>query len=304
MGIKLTWTNDNAQASGINIYRSEAPFGIDNLPPVHDTAAPDAVQYTDTSVEFDKVYCYRVGVVASDGDEVIGELKSFTSLPYTGPGPQEMLAGNAHAVGLFGVLNQEEFLFNNELALAAGFSGADNRIFNQNNQTQRWVKVVFKGKILFIPINGIVNDVSWEELYKLGLVYGDNTTGLAPVGDPVVQDARITVDTSTFKIRLPKGAVGDSVDTTDGNYVQAPNDESEWNELFYRLQMSTPTREGKVLSESVAGWAICQEHVTDSEGAVTNERLFREPNTSNTITHGHGNSGTRWVPILEYVPNE
>ena len=314
MSIKLTWQNDNVGADAVNIYRASAAFDRSELPVALTTLAGNATEFVDDTTTFNEVFFYRVGIVTGT-EEAVGELKSFLDLPYTGPGPQTILRGQPHLLGYYGSLRQDEFIFSGQLMLAVGLDPLRIHSLQDGIDQQIWHKMVYKGKVLYIPEVAVaINGPSWEELYSKGLVYGDDTVGLAPVGEPRVQDARVTVKDATFAVRLFKGA--DTVFSEDAPPSGAvPDDTSEFSEIMYRLHRDTPLRESTVLSVKAAtasGWGWVQDHTTNSDGTVSNNRVLRgideNPNGSFFYDRVARTAATvtaqEWLPVLEYRPNE
>lgn len=106
-----------------------------------------------------------------------------------GPGPKILLAGDKQA-GYFGTLTQAEFFTASEVYSKAGFTTGAGR----QDSSILWCKFYYRGEIVYIPTRPVTSDstqVSWQDIYKLGLVYGGPGPGTYPDSSgPVDQDKR------------------------------------------------------------------------------------------------------------------
>ena len=100
-------------------------------------------------------------------------------------------------------------------------------------------------KVLFIAKETLRYDLSWDDIYLAGAVYGtdDNGVASASTGTTATQDAQVTYSGSTFKVRLLTGSATDPA--AEGVNSQSCADDagggSEWNDLFYRVHTAVPT---------------------------------------------------------------
>lgn len=310
MTIKVTWQNTNAAADAVNVYRSETAFARDSLPSPLAVLAGDAVEYLDEQQQDNKVYFYRIGI-EQGGDEAIGELKSFLNLAYTGPGPQVPVAGYPGKVAYYGEISQFDFIANSDLSDAVGLKSAERNIIDPYAE-KPWRKVCYQGKILFIPFQHIATGVSWEELYQLGLVYGDGTTGQSPEGmGPIAQGARVTINGSVFAVRLFDGYGGAYPQTVTG--LQTIDRDCEFDNVVYRLFDNLPYREGKVASLeefTSTSYVWCQNHVDDGSETPPNARVIRGFSSGGNYrkdelyTAAANATNFYWLPVLELLPNQ
>lgn len=116
--------------------------------------------------------------------------------PNSGPGPITLQFGDED-LGYFGTLTSEEMFTTPELATHLGIARGSSYV---NNPT--WVKCFVNGRILFTPTQRLMAGVSWDDIYKAGALYGDNTDGKYPTNPPVKQDTVITKGVYAFKVRV------------------------------------------------------------------------------------------------------
>jgi hypothetical protein len=99
-------------------------------------------------------------------------------------------------------------------------------------------------KVLFIAKETIRNNLSWDDIYLAGAVYGtgDNGTASASTGIMATQDAQVVYGGTTYKVRLLTGAATDPAAEAYNNQ-QCSDDAgggSEWNDLLYRVHTDIP----------------------------------------------------------------
>ena len=173
----------------------------------------------------------------------ISQLSVNLGLIGGGPGPEELIAGDAQA-GFFGEVESNEFITGEQLCNELGIT--QGRL--QYSDTE-WLKFASKGETIFVAKKPIRNDISWDHIYEQGAVYGDGLiageSGAEhhnPPGTAIRQDATVEIDGNTYKVRLLRGAADDptdshddpdrgSIGTLDGNYNSSES-ENEWNNLF------------------------------------------------------------------------
>lgn len=163
----------------------------------------------------------RMAVRLHDGEtlggfEILGQ-RAYE--PGTGPGPQELLAGDSSA-GFYGEVPVEELIDGAALALETGLSAG-----TPINTTEPWLKFAYQGKTLFIAKKPYRHSLNWEDLYRAGLVYGTDDFGTNPLTNPVTQRKVIEVGSEQYIVRLPRGGDTDPTDTIGG----------EWADLLYRV---------------------------------------------------------------------
>jgi len=73
--LSLTWKDFNLNEDGFNIYRSETPMDVNNMPAPIATVGPNVGSYDDTTGIVGTTYYYRIGVIRGDEEKISIELK-------------------------------------------------------------------------------------------------------------------------------------------------------------------------------------------------------------------------------------
>ena len=192
------------------------------------------------------------------------------------------------------------------------------------------------GKQLLVPLKTIRHSVSWDAIYNAGAVYGtgedistaeqwmlDNDDNYDSATDRVAQDAEVSINGRTYKVRLMRGAADDSTDSYADSDKGSLGPENEWNALMLPIHEKARTGDWNYpnyVPADVDDWAIyfsdadllthqdlgngsytwCQETLdTDTSSRVNRGRLgvslLRA--SSSSITY----SSLGWRPVLELV---
>jgi hypothetical protein len=179
-----------------------------------------------------------------------------------------------------------------------------------SNIAKSWIKMVYNNKILFIPDLSIANggaNLSWADLYKAGLVYGNddpstwstyakNTYGVIP------QAFTVQKGSDSFIVRLPGTRVG----TLTASAVPANQVGGEYDMLFApqyanrTLQINPIQLDDVVYGNNAQGFT---KDVTTTAGDTT---IFRPdassiPDAVGTNTLGYSYVYNSWRPVLELV---
>jgi len=225
-------------------------------------------------------------------------------IPPVGPGPTTLVAGDT-AAGFYGEVTGEELITYGALSTSVGLS-AGTLI---NDSTSVWLKFALDGKTLFISKKRVRNEISWEDIYNIGAVYGTGDTGTHPINGGVIQDRTVTIGQNIFKVRNLKGAAEDPVPNlayaTHTDPIETAG--SEWNRLLYPVHRDDP-----------AGWATYNNgdlefgtgvvsygsHVQETFETDTTKRISRGVNGYNTLggvelTTNRVIEG--WRPVLELI---
>jgi len=217
MSNTLKWTNPNISFDEVQIYRSEVKPTANEIPTNKVATITDgATTWTDDTAALNKYYWYWVAVKI--GTEIVyGYPTMAINMPYTGPGPQELLTGD-WSRGYFGSVTSTDFLTNQELVSWLG-------IGSLYNITHAWHKFILNGKILFYPERYVASNLSWNTLYSAGVMYGVDGNGPATGHGltPVNQKRVITKGEHSFIVRLPR-----CQNTPDYSYAARQVFDSEW----------------------------------------------------------------------------
>lgn len=280
MKITLNWINRNVGEDGTRIYRSLTPINALSLPAPLVTLAPGVLTYTDDNAVQNATYYYRTEIFKGadkvlNPRDIVVQARSFS-----GPGPQALVSGTSE-IGLYGEATAAELVSYTALREMCGMTA----IGSVNSTLDRWLKFSYKGKILFVAKQGLNYDLTWKQLYNLGLVYGVDGPGVdLPSGiTPVSQTKTIVLNGAEYRVRLLKGlptASGVVSKHTNGIDVVQDLTGSEWNDLFYRLSSRTdlrfaPTNRFKSVDTALAyhGGAVrsatyCQERAGDASATT------------------------------------
>ncbi|MCF8012713.1 MAG: hypothetical protein K9L56_15710, partial [Clostridiales bacterium] len=119
--------------------------------------------------------------------------------------------------GFFGIIPASDFITGDQLASNLGITQGTSQFPNTN-----WLKFAFNGKILITPQKTIRNSISWDHIYLAGAVYGDGLTAGEAGAEhhnltsssgtsltATAQNASVTINGKTYKVRLFRGAADD-----------------------------------------------------------------------------------------------
>lgn len=108
--------------------------------------------------------------------------------PNSGPGPTTLKVGDTE-LGYFGRVASSALM--SYVALRTHLTTTA----WQTNTDMGWLKFMFKGKVLFIAQTWCYHNVSWQDVYKAGAIYGVNGPGAypAPAGTPINQYKPVTI---------------------------------------------------------------------------------------------------------------
>ena len=168
-----------------------------------------------------------------------------------GPGPTEMNYDPETDTGYYGLVNSEDFISGDDVATGIGLSAG-----NSQHSDTPWMKFyvgenaacnafVRRGQtaqayVAFIPQKTIRNNLSWNDIYDAGAVFGTGDDGPYNSGSNVTQDAQVTVGTRNFKVRLPTCAKENPFPGDEWACADNIGEGSEWNELIYRVHEYDP----------------------------------------------------------------
>ena len=212
MSLTLNWIDRNITVDKFRIYRATTPILDGAVPAFLAEVASGVFTYTDSTAVRNQLYHYRVGAVQGD-DETLSANMPLAYMPYTGPGPQKLLRGD-WSLGTFGRMNAEDLFAPSELCTLVNYPAIT--VAPVATVATTWIKMVYNGKILFVPDRSISQALSvwgWADLYKAGLVYGtdDQSTWSAAAKSTygvIPQAFTITKAEHSFIMRLPGTRVG------------------------------------------------------------------------------------------------
>lgn len=204
MSITLNWTNKNTNVTNFKVYRGATRDTLALLT----TLPSSASSYVDATAANNTFYYYQVNVIIGAADEVPGAITGHASVPDTGPGPTTLQAGDMEW-GYFGFILATDFV-TDTVYKALSTTGT-----SYATAVTRYMKMAYKGKILFVPTVPMRNMTTSpsafaKALYNEGLWLGtgDSTlphpgVGVGSAGVP--QTKRVTAGSYEFIVRAPKG---------------------------------------------------------------------------------------------------
>lgn len=234
-----------------------------------------------------------------------------------GAGPTALIGGDATA-GLYGEVPASEFITGGDLAMAIGLTAG-----TLHHDTIPWLKFALDGKTLYVPQKSIRYNLTWQDIYQAGAVYGVDGYGPYPSGTNADQNTTVTIGTSDYRVRLLRGVNADFVNSSFG-YDISNTHGSEWNRLLYpahsgnHSNTSNPATHTDPNAASFGSWA----QYSDSELLVddapnlgifsftqettsdVNSRVLRGGNGItylNRTTTTHLSTQRGWRPVLELV---
>jgi hypothetical protein len=216
-----------------------------------------------------------------------------TFFPQSGPGSKYLLTGTRQA-GFFGEVSAAELFDGYEVNSKINHTGAT----WLRSSGLKWLKHIVDGKVLFVAKEQTLRNISWNQLYESGAVYGEAGDGKYPTAKPTSQMVVLRkTDTDgawTFKLRLIKGAVLDP-------YVAANETAAgtEWVQTIFNV------------AAKLAGYS----YVNLSYGGAVIDTLAQETDNANvasSLTVGSVNNiGAKtvaaktalgyWRPVLELI---
>jgi hypothetical protein len=311
MSLTLNWIDRNITVDKFRIYRANSVILDGALPAMLAEVPAGTFTYTDATAVRNQMYHYRVSAVVGT-EETLSSDMALAYMPYTGPGPQKLLRGD-WGLGTFGRMNPEDLFNANELV-----NIVNNPLITDNAAGAKltcWVKMVYNGKILFIPDNAIANTYgsgcAWSDLYKAGLVYGtdDSSTWSAAAKSTygvIPQNYVVAKGADSFVVRLPgtrvgalsAGAVPANQVGGEFDYVMAPNFQS-------RIQNFNVLALDDLVAYS-ANMSVYTKDVTTTAGDTT---ILRGANNTPNVPDGvilnilgnYNSIYNYWRPVLELV---
>jgi hypothetical protein len=236
MDITIKFDNYNGGSEeGVRVYRSDTPIDSAALPEPLATLPPGATQYVDATAVRGNKYYYRFGVFLG-GDEVLTKNRLILAVAPvdTGPGPQILVAGDWD-LGLFGFCTSANFISYGGLVSALGLEvGTAATDFG-------WMKMAYKGKVIFVPRSVLRDTVSYNQIYQAGAVFGTNDNGpVVPTGAvPTNQFKLQDISGFSFIPRLMKGtADGAALPTGKLNPDATIPAVNEYDDIMGALMMS------------------------------------------------------------------
>lgn len=293
MSTRINWTNPNANFSEIRIYRTAAPFDENNIPATPIVTLTEGTTWLDTTTQQNVYYYYTIAVVVN-GEVILSPAKKTIHMPYTGPGPQELMCGD-WSRGYFGQVSATELFTPTELCAMCGIAGP-------SPTAPTWVKVVRNGKILFMNLYVMTSGkfVSWNTLYTAGLIYGMDSVGPATGHGqtPTNQKKVVTKGEHSFLVRLMR-----ALDTPDYSAGAVIPTQGEYSTIYNSLTNQGFAGGAEAISDfNKSVYLPAADYIALTE--------FIGPNcmhidASGNLTAASGNcnrtQSSNWRPVLELI---
>lgn len=236
MTIRLHWPSQASKGlTAIEIYRKvgwDATLDANNPGTPVATLAGTATEYVENVANLTPKTIYKYWIAAVKGTErLIGGPVTQAFYLDTGPGPQTILRGDWKS-GYFGTVTKQDFFSTPELKMLLPTNQGN--LFSYDPDF--WYKFVYKGRIIFIPNTRHGYD-RFYTVYTAGMAYGADDAGkVIPKGySPVKQDAKVSKDGRSYRIRLPYCL---DYDTTVFTSYDSAN--GEWGNTWSRLYRGGP----------------------------------------------------------------
>ncbi|CAM3774522.1 hypothetical protein [Alkalicoccus chagannorensis] len=219
------------------------------------------------------------------------------------PGPSQLVGGDMDA-GYYGQVAASQLITGEDLLSELGLSTGTSQFSDEG-----WLKFSYEGNVQFVNKKPIVYGVNWNSIYNLGAVYGtgddissgeqwmlDNDSNFSP-SDRVAQDAQVTIDGLTYRVRLMRGSANDPLDSNHDGDRDAPG--SEWNRLMLPIHERAATGDWvnpDYVESDVPDWGVGftdEDLHTDSDfgdGASSRCQETVEDSTNSRVVRG-GSSG-------------
>lgn len=227
-------------------------------------------------------------LVIQKGDENAGfygfvHPKSFGLIEGNPEGQQEMTASN--------------------LALACGLAAG-----TPINENTTWAKFSSMGEVIFVPVKTLRHTVSYIDLYKAGIVYGDGTDGrVVPVAESGVsvgatkQDKVVKIGEHRYAVRLLRGAASDPLDSQNDADNGTPGELCEWNNLILPLHEKARLQDWAypVYAGTTEDWGIglSDEDLFTYSSAGSFTWCIEQSDTNGTVRVIRGNKGASFAGV-------
>jgi len=254
---------------------------------------------------------YYVFETTTATDRSVSQNQRVVATNRRGGGPQVLLQGDME-YGYFGEMLTAEFIDTTTLRTLLGMSIG---VVVQTSPV--WEKYARKGKILIIPKGPLVANISWLQLYNLGLVYGTDDNGKGTfIPTPTVNQKRtVKIGPDTYLVRLMTGYsdnVADIPSATENTNDPADALVCEWEDLVYPLCQYTPIKQRTANFQNYTLQALLLNSYFNS---VVQERCSATVNIvrgTNVTTDRSGvakrfnflstsTTSTGWWPVFELV---
>ena len=197
--------------------------------------------------------------------------------------------------GFFGEVPTSELITGDDLATAIGLTQGTSQFSNES-----WLKFALDDNIIYVAKKPYRYNLSWENIYQAGAVYGTGDNGSNPSGGNRLQDANISVYGYSLDVTLLRGTNTDPSIYTSNGYDMDYTHTSEWNRLMYPIHSGIHTGTNNPSNPSVpySQWATYSDGdliVDYREGRGSNSWVQETQNTDTTLRFFRGYYGVTYV---------
>lgn len=219
----------------------------------------------------------------------------------SGPGPKSLQSGNK-TIGFFGEVAPELFITGTQALDHIGLTAGTNR---PNNATTPWLKILYRGKVLFMPRDTLKSAISWEQIYAAGAMYGVDGVGNFPYGTPTNQYKPFKFMEGGRELTfIPRTIMGAATDpTTTAAIADIDRIPNEWFEIMGGLTQGslasyTMTQLGQTAFNTMSHTQTSAYSSTASSVSRGNNSTY---NTLDQVRAKNYSTNRVWKPIFELV---
>ena len=166
--------------------------------------------------------------------------------------------------GYKGIVNHQDFINEVDLSNLVGLKEIGDFFIDMQDYSD-WFHFILNNQDIMVPVRPLKYGISWQTLYQLGIVYSD-TDGPgdhpSPINKPRNQNVYVVVNGETYKVTLLKGLNEEiSIKNKTMNFHELSLDNiklmvnnSEWNQLLYRVFDGGDSIDGYLTNPIVGGW--------------------------------------------------
>lgn len=222
----------------------------------------------------------------------------------TGPGPQDLLksykAGPGKLTGFYGRVASADFITYSQLLTGVNLGGSLNTDIG-------WMKLHIDGKVLFVPRSPICTNITWNQIYNAGAVYGIPGAGVVFNNlTPKNQNLTIVVQGYKFLVRCFVGANSNPVGIDNGGARDSSLTKGcEYDRLILNMGVATQSanQEGPIFGYefSNSSTAVHVANYSYSAFSGTQYTLSRNEGWASAWNPTWASTSAGWLPVLELL---
>ena len=244
MSIKVEWDDPNSNSEEYYVYRATAPIVDGSLPAPLVTIPSGTKTYMDLTAVRNTLYYYRIGSKVGTNINLSAN-KPLAYVPNVGPGPQSLIRGDWN-LGYFGKMGINDLFVPGDLKDQFGLGGG---VFVPGNPAadMYWLKMAYRGKVVYVASHPLVINITWESIYRAGLVYGNSPSADWPAYPKtafgiIPQGVTLTRGQDQFLCRIPTSRVAGNTGTTPADLIGGEHDQLVMAPFWNTINNLTPYR--------------------------------------------------------------